>query len=101
MNTGITPLGARVVIKRLEAAGTTMGGIVLPDQARETSMIAAVIAVGPGTKSEKMEVAAGDEVIVAKYAGTEIDIDGQELSVITQKDILAVVSSASEAYAEP
>ena len=91
----LVPLGDRVVLKQLEAEETTASGIVLPGQAQEKPQQAEVIAVGPGGmvdgKEVKMEVAAGDQVIYSKYAGTEVKLDGEEYIIVKQSDILAVV----------
>ncbi len=91
----IKPLGDKVVIKRLEAEEKTKSGIVLPNQAKEQPQLATVMAVGPGGvvdgKEIKMEVKEGDTVIFSKYAGTEIKYDGEEYTILSQRDILAVV----------
>ncbi len=87
----IVPLGDRVLIKRVEAEEKTKSGIVLPGSAQEKPQMAEVLAVGPGTDEEKMEVAAGDKVIFSKYAGTELKLDGEDVIIMSQKDILAVV----------
>ena len=91
----IKPLGDRVVIKRLEAEEKTKSGIVLPNQAKEQPQMAEIIAVGPGGvvdgKEVKMEVAVGNVVIFSKYAGTEIKYEGEEFTILSQKDILAIV----------
>lgn len=91
----IKPLGDRVVIKRLEAEETTKSGIVLPGQAKEQPQMAEVMAVGPGGvvdgKDVVMEVKAGDVVIFSKYAGTEIKFEGEEYTIVSQRDILAIV----------
>lgn len=91
----IKPLGDRVVIKRLEAEEKTKSGIVLPNQAKEQPQMAEVKAVGPGGvvdgKDIKMEVKVGDVVIFSKYAGTEIKYEGEEYTILSQRDILAVV----------
>lgn len=91
----IKPLGDRVLIKRLEAEEKTKSGIVLPGTAKEQPQMAEVIAAGPGGvvdgKEIKMEVKAGDKVIFSKYAGTDIKVDGEELMLLSQKDILAIV----------
>ena len=93
----IKPLGERVVIKMLEKEETTRGGIVLPGTAKEKPQVAEVIAVGPGTvedgKEIKMEVAVGDKVIVEEYAVTKVKIDGEEYSILKQKNILAKVEN--------
>ena len=87
----LVPLGDRVVLKQLVAEETTKSGIVLPGQAQEKPQMAKVIAVGPGTDEVKMELAEGDQVVFSKYAGTEVKIDGEELIIIRQQDVLAVV----------
>lgn len=91
----VRPLGDRVVIKRLEAEETTKSGIVLPGAAKEKPQLAEVIAVGPGGivdgKEVKMDVKAGDKVFFSKYSGTEVKIDGQELLIVKQDDILGIV----------
>ena len=87
----LAPLADRVVLKQLVAEETTASGIVLPGQAQEKPQLAEVIAVGPGTKEEKMELKVKDQVVFSKYAGTEVKIDSEELIIIKQQDILAVV----------
>lgn len=87
----IKPLGDRVVIKRLEAEEKTKSGIVLPGQAKEQPQMAEVLAVGPGTDEVKMEVKEKDVVIFSQYAGTNIKHDNEELIIVSQRDILAVV----------
>jgi len=91
----IQPLGERVVIKMLESEETTKSGIVLPGTAKEKPQIAEVIEVGPGGlvdgKEVKMEVKVGDKVLISKYAGTEFKLDGDEYTILSQSDILAVV----------
>lgn len=92
MSFGIKPLGERVVIKRVEAEEKTKSGIVLPGQAKEQPQMAKVVAVGPGTSEDKMELKEGDIVIFSKYAGTDIKFEGEEYSIMSQKDILATVN---------
>ena len=91
----LKPLGDRVVIKQLEAEETTKSGIVLPSQSKEKPQQAQVIAVGPGGvvdgKEIKMEVKPGDKVIYSKYAGTEVKLNDDELIIVKQNDILAIV----------
>lgn len=93
----LKPLCDRVVIKQLEAEETTKSGIVLPSNAKEKPQQAVVVAVGPGGvvdgKEVKMEVKKGDKVIYSKYAGTEIKLDEEELIIVKQGDILAIVVS--------
>ena len=89
----IKPLGDRVVIKMVETEETTKSGIVLPGSAKEKPQYAEVVAVGPGGvvdgKEVKMEVKVGDKVILSKYAGTEVKLDGSEYTILRQYDILA------------
>ena len=87
----LVPLGDRVVLKQLVAEETTKSGIVLPGQSKEKPQQAEVVAVGPGTEDVKMEVKVGDQVIYSKYAGTEVKLDEEELIVVRQNDILAVI----------
>ncbi len=91
MGVGIKPLGTKVVIKRLEAEEKTASGIVLPGQAKEQPQIANVLAVGPGSEEEPMELAEGDTVIFAQYAGTNVKYEGQEYTILSQRDILAKI----------
>lgn len=89
----IKPLGDRVVIKMVETEETTKSGIVLPGAAKEKPQYAEVVAVGPGGvvdgKEIVMEVKVGDKVILSKYAGTEVKIDGIEYTILRQNEILA------------
>ena len=91
----IKPLADRVVIKMLEAEETTKGGIILAGAAKEKPQVAEIVAVGPGGtvdgKEVKMEVKVGQKVLISKYSGTEVKIDGQEYTILKQEDILAVV----------
>jgi chaperonin GroES len=91
----IKPLGDRVVIKMLESEETTKSGIFLPGSAKEKPQVAEVVSVGPGGvvdgKEIKMEVKAGDKVLISKYSGTEVKFDGQDYTILKQGDILAVV----------
>ena len=89
MSVGIKPLGARVLIKKLEAEEKTSGGIILTSSAKEKPQMAEVLEVGPGTKDEAMELRVGDKVIFAKYAGTDVKFDGEEYTLMNQSDILA------------
>ena len=89
----IKPLGDRVVIKMVESEETTKSGIVLPGSAKEKPQYAEVVAVGPGGvvdgKEIVMEVKVGDKVLLSKYAGTEVKLDGQEYTILRQNEILA------------
>jgi chaperonin GroES len=92
--TKLQPLADRVVIKPMPREDVTKGGIVLPDTAKEKPMEGKVIAVGPGTLTEDgkrvpLDVKVGDIVVYAKYAGTEIKEDGEELIILRESDILA------------
>ena len=91
----LVPLGDKVVVKQLEALETTKSGIVLTGNAKEKPQEAEVVAVGPGGiidgKEVKMEVKVGQKVMYSKYAGTEVKIDGNELTIVRQSDILAIV----------
>ena len=91
----IKPLADRVVIKMLESEETTKSGIVLPGTAKEKPQMAEVVAVGPGGvvegKDIVMEVKISDKVLISKYAGTEVKLDGVEYTILRQSDILAKV----------
>ena len=91
----IKPLFYRVVIKNVEAEETTKSGIILTSAAKEKPQMAEVLAVGPGGmvdgKEVTMQVKVGQKVIYSKYAGTEVKLDGQEVIIVRQSDILAVV----------
>ena len=90
----LRPLGDRVVIKKVEAEETTKSGIVLPGSAKEQPQIAEVLAIGADiTKDEekKDQIKVGDKVIFSQYSGTEVKLDGEELTVLKLEDILAVV----------
>jgi len=89
-------LADRVIIKKLEPEEKTPGGIVLPDTAKEKPQQGEVLAVGPGKVDEKgtrqpMEVKVGDKVLFQKYTGTEVKIEGQEYTILAERDILAVL----------
>jgi chaperonin GroES len=92
----LRPLGDRVVIKPTAREDMTKSGIVLPDTAKEKPQEGAVLAVGPGRilddgKREPVDVKVGDKVLYAKYAGTEFKIEGDDLLIVSSKDILAIV----------
>ncbi len=89
---GIKPLGARVLIKKVEAEEKSEGGIILTSSAKEKPQVAEVVAIGPGTKDEPMQVKVGDKVVFAKYAGTDIKFGGVEYTLMSQSDILATVN---------
>ena len=94
--TGLKPLGDRLVVKPTPREEMTKSGIVLPDTAKEKPQEGKILAVGPGKiledgKREAIDVKVGDKVLYAKYAGTEFKIDDEDLLIVSQKDILAVV----------
>lgn len=96
----IRPLADRVVIKSVEAEETTKSGIILTAAAQEKPSIAEIVAVGPGGMVDgaevEMFVKVGEKVLISKYAGTDVKVDGVEYSIVKQSDILAVVESAPE-----
>ena len=92
----LKPLGSRVVIKALEREEVTKSGLVIPDTAKEKPQEGKVLAVGPGDRDEDgkripVELKVGDRVLFQKYAGTEFKLDDEELLILSEKDILAVV----------
>lgn len=92
----LRPLDDRVVVQPTEAESTTAGGIVLPDSAREKPQRGTVVAVGPGKLLDsgvrgELSVAVGDVVIYGKYGGSEIEIDGEEMKILRESDILAKI----------
>ena len=91
----LIPMADRVIVKQVEAEETTKGGIILTSAAQEKPQIFEVIAVGPGGVIDGNEVAmtvkTGDKVITGKYSGTQVKIDGVELTIVRQQDILAIV----------
>lgn len=92
----VVPLGENIVVKRVEAEETSAGGILLPDAARETPKQGRVLSVGDGRLLEdgsraRHLVAEGDRVLFGSYAGTEVDVDGQQLLIMCEDDVLAIV----------
>ena len=91
----VKPLGDRVVIKMIESEEKTKGGLILTANAQDKPEVAEVLAVGPGTladgKKVEMELKVGDHVIMGNYAGTTVKIDGEEIIILSQSDILAKV----------
>ena len=91
------PLHDRVVVKRLEGEEKTKGGIIIPDTAKEKPQEGQIVAVGPGARDETgklvpLDVKAGDRILFGKWSGTEVKIDGQELLIMKESDILGVVA---------
>jgi chaperonin GroES len=92
----LRPLGDRVIIKRVEEEAVSAGGIVLPDSAKEKPSEGKIVAVGNGSTNDKgdtrpMSVKVGDNVLFGKYSGTEVEVEGEELLVMSEGDIIAVV----------
>ena len=90
------PLHDRVVVRRLEEETKTKGGIIIPDTAKEKPMQGEVVAAGPGAKNDKgeigpLDVKAGDRVLFGKWSGTEVKIDGEELLIMKESDIMGVI----------
>ena len=95
------PLHDRVVVRRLEEDEKTAGGIIIPDTAKEKPMQGKVLAVGPGERDEKgkltpLDVKAGDQIIFGKWSGTEVKIDGEELLIMKESDIMGVIEGAAK-----
>ena len=88
----IKPLADRVLVLPAPAEEKTIGGIIIPDTAKEKPLKGEVIAVGNGTKDEEMILKVGDEVLYGKYSGTEIELDGEKFLIMRQSDVLAVIS---------
>ena len=87
----IKPLADRVIVVPAPAEEKTIGGIIIPDTAKEKPLKGEVVAVGNGTKDEEMVVKVGDTVLYGKYAGTELELDGNKYLIMRQSDILAIV----------
>ncbi len=90
-NLKVTPLHDRVIVKPAKAEEKTAGGIIIPDTAKEKPQRGTVIAAGPGKKDEPVTVKVGDTVLFGKYSGTEIQLDGDDLLIMRESDILAIV----------
>ena len=100
MSTKLTPLHDRVVVRRVEEAETTRGGIIIPDSAKDKPQEGEIIAVGKGKSNEKGEtfplaVKEGDRVLFGKYAGTEIKIDGEDFIIMKEDEVLGILTGAS------
>ncbi len=87
----VTPLHDRVIVKPAAAEEKTAGGIIIPDTAKEKPQRGTIVAAGTGKLDEPMTVKVGDNVLYGKYAGTEISIEGQDLLIMRESDILAIV----------
>ncbi len=95
------PLHDRVLVRRLEEDERSAGGIIIPDTAKEKPMQAEIIAVGPGSRDDKgkvtpLDVKAGDKVMFGKWSGTEVTIDGEELLIMKESDIMGVIEGAAK-----
>ncbi|MCS7076068.1 MAG: co-chaperone GroES [Bacteroidia bacterium] len=91
MAINIKPLADRVVVKPAPAEEKTAAGIIIPDTAKEKPQRGTIVAVGPGKKDEAITVKVGDTVLYGKYAGTEINIDGEDYLIMRESDIFAVI----------
>ena len=92
----VRPLGDRIIVKRIEEDEVLRGGIIIPDTAKEKGQQAEVFAVGPGRRSEKgdliaLEVKAGQRILLGKYSGTDIEIEGEEYVIVREDDVLGIV----------
>jgi chaperonin GroES len=93
------PLHDRVVVRRLDAEEKTAGGIIIPDTAKEKPMEGEIVAVGPGARNEKgelvaLDVKAGDRVLFGKWSGTEVKIDGEDLLIMKETDVMGVIEGS-------
>ena len=100
------PLHDRVVVRRIESEEKTAGGIIIPDTAKEKPMEGEVIAVGPGARNEKgelvaLDVKAGDRILFGKWSGSEVKIDGEDLLIMKESDIMGVIEGAKAAARRP
>ena len=96
------PLHDRVVVKRVNAEEKTSGGIIIPDTAKEKPMEGEVVAVGPGARNEQgqivpLDVKAGDHVLFGKWSGTEVKIDGEELLIMKESDLMGIIEGTPAA----
>ena len=103
-STNFRPLHDRVVVRRVESEEKTKGGIIIPDTAKEKPMQGEIVAVGPGARNERgevvpLDVTVGDRVLFGKWSGTEVKIDGDELLIMKESDIMGVLEGAARARA--
>lgn len=87
----VKPLADRVLIQPIPAEEVTVSGIIIPDSAKEKPLKGTVLAVGPGTKDEEMQLHVGDVVLYGKYSGTEVEIDNEKVLIMRQSDVLAIL----------
>jgi chaperonin GroES len=95
------PLHDRIVVKRITAEEKSLGGIIIPDTAKEKPMEGEVVAVGPGARNEQgqvvaLDVKAGDRVLFGKWSGTEVKLDGEELLIMKESDIMGIIEGSAE-----
>src|ERR1700712_2503173 len=95
------PLHDRVVVRRITAEEKSLGGIIIPDTAKEKPMEGEVVAVGPGARNEQgqvvaLDVKAGDRVLFGKWSGTEVKLDGEELLIMKESDIMGIIEGSAE-----
>jgi chaperonin GroES len=96
------PLHDRVLVRRVESEEKTAGGIIIPDTAKEKPMEGEVIAVGPGARNEKgelfpLDVKAGDRILFGKWSGSEVRMDGQDLLIMKESDVMGIIEGAAKA----
>jgi chaperonin GroES len=101
MSAKLTPLHDRIVVRRVEEAETTRGGIIIPDSAKDKPQEGEVISVGKGKSNEEgkvhpLEVKAGDRILFGKYAGTEIKIDGEDFLIMREEEVLGILTGAAK-----
>src|SRR3954463_2427535 len=101
MATKLTPLHDRIVVRRIEEGETTRGGIIIPDSAKDKPQEGEVIAVGKGKSNEEgktfpLDVKAGDRILFGKYSGTEIKLDGEELIIMREEEVLGIVVTSGK-----
>ena len=99
---GFRPLHDRVVVKRIQEEAKTAGGIIIPDTAQEKPQEGEVVAVGPGAMNDKgervaLDVKAGDRVLFGKWSGTDVKVDGQDLLIMKESDIMGVIETTAKA----
>jgi chaperonin GroES len=101
MATKLTPLHDRIVVRRIEEADTTRGGIIIPDSAKDKPQEGEVVAAGKGKSNDEgkvfpLEVKAGDRILFGKYAGTEIKIDGEEFLIMREEEVLGLLNGSAK-----
>jgi chaperonin GroES len=101
MATKLTPLHDRIVVRRIEEADTTRGGIIIPDSAKDKPQEGEVVAAGKGKSNDEgkvfpLEVKAGDRILFGKYAGTEIKIDGEEFLIMREEEVLGILNGSAK-----